>query len=86
MDLHEVNVLGITSLRLQVKLVQGGSAAPREFLGQKWIGENLHNRTADYEVLLDSDVESPAVIFSKKENCIPSKGNSPLVRSKEFMI
>ena len=53
MDLHEVNVFGITSLRLQVKLVQGGATAPRKFLREKRIGENLNNRAADDKILLD---------------------------------
>lgn len=53
MDLHEVNVLGIANLRLEVELVQCRSTASGQFTAKKLVGEDLDNCAADDEILLD---------------------------------
>lgn len=61
-DLHQVNIFGITGRRFQVQLVKRCSAPEGEGLCKKGMIEYIHQSAADHKVLLDLKVLHPGCL------------------------
>jgi hypothetical protein len=57
--LHKVDILGVAGGRLEMKLVERRPAPERESVAQERVREDLDERSADHQVLLDLEVLDP---------------------------
>lgn len=59
LDLHEVEVFGVSARRRQNELVERSPAAEGEAVRERRIREDLHERPRENEILLDHRIVGP---------------------------